>query len=69
MRPTTAELASRSPRDGGASCQTILAATNKFLAKSNKSQTGVTATKKRIRQKEAVAAALCVLPEDDFAKP
>jgi hypothetical protein len=52
MRPTTAELASRSPRDGCTSCQTILAATNKFLAKSNKSQTGVKATKKRIRQKK-----------------
>ena len=51
-RPTTAELASRSPRDGCTSCHTILAATNKFLAKSNKSQTGVKATKKRIRQKK-----------------
>ena len=51
-RPTTAELAARSPRDGGTSCQTILAATNKFLAKSNKSQTGGKATKKRIRQKK-----------------
>jgi hypothetical protein len=42
-------IASRSPRDDGTSCQTILAATNKFLAKSNKSQTGVKATKKRRR--------------------
>ena len=35
-----------------ARCHAILAATNKFLAKSNKSQTGVEATKKRIRQKK-----------------
>jgi hypothetical protein len=48
---------------------TALAAKNKFLAKSNKSQTGVKATKKRIPSKEAVSAALCVLPEDDLAKP
>jgi serine protease Do len=52
MRPTTAELASRSPRDGGTSCHATLAATNKFLAPINKSQTGVKATKKRIRQKK-----------------
>ena len=47
MRPTTTELASRSARVGCTSCHTILAATNKLLAKSNKSQTGVKATKKR----------------------
>jgi hypothetical protein len=51
-RPTTAELASRSPRDGGTSCHATLAATNKFLAPINKSRTGVKATKKRIRQKK-----------------
>jgi N-glycosylase/DNA lyase len=49
-------------------CQTILAATNKFLAKSNKSQTGVEATKKRIPPKEAVSAALCVLARRRFHK-
>jgi hypothetical protein len=35
-----------------------LAATNKCLAESNKSQTGGKATKKRIPPKEAVSAAL-----------
>jgi hypothetical protein len=45
-----------------------LAATNKFLAPINKSQTAVKATKKRIRQQEAVVAVYSALPEDEFHK-
>ena len=54
MRPTTTELASRSARVGCTSCHTILAATNKLLAKSNKSQTGVKATKKRSAKRSGI---------------
>ena len=38
---------SRSPRDDCRLCHTVLAATNKCLAQSNKSRTGCEATKKR----------------------
>ena len=40
---------------------------NKFLAKSNKSQTGLKATKKRVRQEKRYPP-LCVLPKDEFHK-
>ena len=41
---------SRSPRDDCRLCHTVLAATNKCLAQSNKSRTGPRPTKKRNRQ-------------------
>jgi hypothetical protein len=49
-------------------CHTILAATSKYLARSNKTGVSGEATKERDPPKVAVAAVLCVLLDDEFHK-